>query len=114
MKTYPDINNNGVLASFEIDGWRSGPKHLARLVENKLECEITARRKWFSGNEVHFQFKFLDCEFALWEPFGDNSRYTVIPAEKAQINPDAISMLHDGFQTLRPGFFGLVTGFLQL
>ncbi len=114
MKTYPDINKEGVLTSFEISSSLAGPKMLAHLIEKQLGCEITDRRKWFSGNEVHLCFLFLGKKFAVWEPYGDNSRYTICPADESNIDPDIIRKVQEGFEKLRPGILGLITGILQI
>jgi hypothetical protein len=114
MKTYPDINEEGVLTSFEISSSLAGPKMIAHLIEKQLGGKITNRRKWFSGNEVHLRFIFLGKEFVVWEPFGDNSRYTICPADEANIDPDLIEKVQEGFKKFHPGILGLITGFLQI
>ncbi len=114
MKTYPAINEEGVLTSFEISSSLAGPKMLSRLVEKQLGGEITDRRKWFSDNEVHFRFLFRGKEFVFWEPYSDNSRYTICPADESNIDPNIITKVQEGFEKFRPGFLGLITGILQI
>ncbi len=114
MKVYPDINNNGVLTSFEISNSLAGPRMLAQLIEKQLGGEIFDRRKWFSDNEVHFRFLFLGKEFAVWEPYGDNSRYTICPADESDIDSNIIEKVQEGFKKFQPGILGMITGVLQI
>ena len=114
MNTYPDIDENGLLKSFEIDMWEAGPKILSEFIEKEIGGRVTERRKWFSGNEVHLKFIYNESEYVVWEPFGDNNRYTICPADNSNSNPDVISEIQNEFIKFKPGLKGLITGFLQL
>ena len=112
MKTYPDINEQGEISSFEIDIWRAGPKALSSFIEVQMGAEITNRRKMFSGDEIHFTFKYLEHEFVVWEPFGDNSRYTICASEDSNPAPEVLAKVHNEFLKFKPGISGVITGVL--
>ena len=114
MKTYPNKNEQGELASFDIKHWPAGPSVLARLIEKNLGAEITRRRKRFSFEEVHFTFRYLNHEFVVYEPYGDSDNYTICPVEGSDPSLEVITKIHDGFKQFKPGILGLLTGVLQI
>ena len=114
MKTYPAIDENGVLVSFEISMAQAGPKILSRFVEGKLGGKVYDRRKSFSDNEVHFRFSFLNHDLLVWEPFGDNSRYWIGFSEDSPKDYEIMSQVHGEFQNFKPGLKGWITGFFQI
>jgi len=95
MKTYPIINDDGSLRGFEITApltYRPIRRAL-RSVEGVTEI----RRTWF--NEDRIKFKFNGEPFIVWEPYGDNSRYWIGPAEPP--SRQDISPIHEAFQQYR-------------
>ena len=50
--------------------------------------EVRRGGNWFSGDENRAYFLFHGVPFVVWEPWGDNSRYWVGPADTKTRLPD--------------------------
>ena len=68
-----------------------------RRVLESVQGVTGVRRNWF--NEDRFSFSFLGRPCVVNEPFGDNSRYWIGPAEKQP----ALDMrpVHEAFRAFR-------------
>jgi hypothetical protein len=106
MRTYP-LQASGVLHAFEVSNIWLQPRAIARLVRSQ-GAEITFQRRLFRSGDVHLQFKFKGKEFQVIEPFGDNSRYWIGPAEESPAPLAEVSDLHEVFARYRPGFLDVV------
>jgi hypothetical protein len=52
---------------------------------------------------VHVTFKYLGLDYIVWEPFGDNSRYWIGPAqEDAQSSNTDVAPLANAFRDYQP------------
>lgn len=83
MQTYPIMDQNGCLVAMEVDIAFVGLKSLARAIECVEGVSELAVRKPFSGSsDVRVTFRYQGDEYAVVEPFGDNSRYWIGPVSE--------------------------------
>jgi len=95
MKTYPIIDDDGSLRGFEIPAPLS--YRPIRRALSSVEGVADIKRTWF--NEDRIKFKFNGEPFIVWEPYGDNSRFWIGPAEPP--SEQDISPIHEAFQQYR-------------
>ncbi len=79
MKTHAHIRDDGSVAYFEISNalpWSFG---FMRRVLTTVPDVSDVKRIWFSDDRYSFRYLGRDC--VVHEPFGDNSRYWIGPAE---------------------------------
>ena len=106
MRTYP-LQDSGTLRGFEISNAWLHPRAIARFVRSK-GGQVTYRRRLFETGDVHLKFQYKSREFQVVEPFGDNSRYWIVPVDGSAFASTEIADLHDAFAGYRPGFVGMV------
>jgi hypothetical protein len=106
MRTYR-LQESGVLHAFEVSNTWLQPRAIARLMRSQ-GAEVTFQRRLFRSGDVHLQFKFQGKDFQVVEPFGDNSRYWIGPAEESPTPLAEVSDLHEVFAHYRPGFLGII------
>jgi hypothetical protein len=77
--------------ALEVPEWRRPfwRKTLVRFLES-VPGVTEARRggDWFAGDENRAHFLFHGVPFVVWEPWGDNSRYWIGPADTKAAAPD--------------------------
>ncbi|MDH3623485.1 MAG: hypothetical protein OEQ49_06390 [Myxococcales bacterium] len=95
MKTYPIIDDVGSLRGFEIAVPLSY-RPIYRALRS-VEGVTDVKRTWF--NEDRMKFKFNGEPFIVWEPYGDNSRYWIGPADPP--SEQDISPIHEAFERYR-------------
>lgn len=106
MRTYP-LQASGALHAFEVSNIWLQPRAIARLVRSQ-GAEVTFERRLFRSGDVRLLFRFKGREFQVVEPFGDNSRYWIGPADDSTAPAEGISDLHEVFVRYRPGFLGVI------
>lgn len=77
--------------AFEVDNLRlSMFRSTLRRILESVPGVTEARRGggWFSSDENRAYFLFHGVPFVVWEPFGDNSRYWIGPADTTKAAPD--------------------------
>jgi hypothetical protein len=80
MKTYPIKDEAGYPFAVEVDVALSGVRNLARTISTVEGVSDVAVRKPFArSGDVRATFRYRGEEFAVVEPFGDNSRYWIGP-----------------------------------
>ena len=93
MKTYPLHREDGKLHAFEIPNmWVTvgAIKRLLRSVDGVSDVKRTRT------DDFRATFIFHGEPMAVWEPWGDNSRYVVVPInDESEVNLDS---LHDTFK----------------
>lgn len=62
-----------------------------------------------SSNDIRIEFKYLDRDYVVWEPFGDNSRYWIGPKDQEK-DVTNISELENIFEQYRPPFYRALFG----
>lgn len=113
MKTYPIKDDKGQLFALEVDMVYCGLRNLIAVIasaEGVTDAKISSAQA--GGGDTRATFRYLGDNFAVTEPFGDNSRYWVGPVDKsARRNIEAIDERLREFQpsTLRRIFGGLIT-----
>jgi len=82
MKTYPEKNDAGEKHSFQISNNFLSSNGIARFIGRCPGVKITRVRRMFAlDDEVHVEFELDSHRYLVWEPFGDNSRLWIGPAE---------------------------------
>lgn len=83
MKTYPLKDDTDCVVAIEVDAALCGVANLARTIGAVADVSDVVVRKPFSGSgDVRATFRYRGDEFAVTEPFGDNSRYWIGPVAK--------------------------------
>ncbi len=91
MKTFPIKDEAGRLFAVEVDVVPCSLHNLVQVIETvEGVTEAKACGLFFSERDVRAKFRFHCDEFAVVEPFGDNSRYWIGPVSeltKRDISP---------------------------
>lgn len=101
MKTFQLKSDEGQLIGFEITNSFLSSGGIAKYVRRVRGCEVVGTRRWFSADEIHVRFSFSGKRFIVWEPFGDNSRLWVGPADGEAATPEIIDYLRAKFQATK-------------
>jgi hypothetical protein len=85
--------------AFEVDsGWSAFRFTLGRLLQSVPGVtDVRRGGNWFSSDENRAYFLFHGVPFVVWEPFGDNSRYWIGPADTG-VPPQNIGPLMQAFR----------------
>jgi hypothetical protein len=95
MKTYPIVNDDGSLRGFQIDHpFTRGP--ICRVLRS-VEGVSDVTKTWFNDDRI--KFRLHGEPFVVNEPWGDNSRYWIGPAEISCAQD--LSPIHEAFQQYR-------------
>lgn len=103
MHIYPimDMHDSHPFA-FEIENAYVGPRTIARLLgQINGVSDIRVRRPFSKWEDVHVWFRYMDREYVVLEPFGDNSRYWIGPNEPAE-NALDVGDIENAFKGYRP------------
>lgn len=86
MKTYPSVDEGtGLTFAFEIDNIYVSNSVVASILSTVDGVhEIRTRRLFSKWEEIHVWFKYMDRDYIVWEPYGDNSRYWIGPKDKKE------------------------------
>jgi hypothetical protein len=99
MRTYP-LKDSGALRGFEVSNAWLHTRAIARFVSS-IGAQVRFQRRLFGAGDVHLKFQYKGREFQVVEPFGDNSRYWIVPVEASPSGE--VADLHDAFVRYRPG-----------
>jgi len=93
MKTWPQYREDGSLAGFEITSTWVTFRPLFKILRS-VDGVTDIQRNRFDDHRITFQMH--GEPIAIWEPWGDNSRYLVAPTnDESVINLDS---LHESFK----------------
>ena len=93
MKTYPIKTEQGMCWAFEIENAYIRPRTIAALLADVSDiADIQPRKPFSASDEIHLRFRFRGREFVVWEPYGDNSRYWIGPADEKEAPIDAAEL----------------------
>jgi hypothetical protein len=120
MKTYPVLNDKKARTPiFQIENVYIGPAAIARLLDEVVGVtDVQPRKSFTKSKDVLIEFTYMGQSYIVWEPFGDNSRYWIGPADMvagAEDVPDIqsqsdLARLEDAFKRYNPplhrAFFG--------
>lgn len=112
MKTYPliDEKKGDRPFAFEIENAYVGTGTIARLLaEVDGVTDVRARKLFRGSSEIHVEFKYLNHDYIVWEPYGDNSRYWIGPKNPEESAGD-IGNVENAFKRYRPPFYREVIG----
>lgn len=85
VKTHPQKNDAGEKYAFEISNAFLSSRGIARFIGRCPGVTIIHVRRMFAlDEEVHVEFELNRDRYHVWEPFGDNSRLWIGPAEGKQ------------------------------
>jgi hypothetical protein len=101
MKTWPIVDDQGKLVAFEVSIMSISLARITRLLTS-LGASDFCKRRPFSYDEVHIAFVYRGASYVVWEPFGDNSRYWIGPADKAPERPEDLARIEKAFRSYQP------------
>ena len=84
MKTYPIKDDKGQLFALEVDMVYCGLRNLVEViasVDGVTDAAVNGAHA--SGGDARATFRYMGDNFAVTEPFGDNSRYWVGPVDNS-------------------------------
>lgn len=99
--------------AFEIESAYVEPGTIAGLLEGVVGITHVRERRLFSGQrEIHAKFRYMNRDYVVWEPFGDNTRYWIGPKDSSA-NAVSIGLIEEVFKRYRPPFRRRVIGDLM-
>lgn len=120
MKTYPIFKKDGIREPiFEIEKIYISSAALVRLLALvEGVTEVRPQKMFSKPRDIHVEFKYLRRPYIVWEPFGDNSRFWIGPADMvsdadpvpALDSPNDILVLEDAFKHYRPPLHRAILG----
>lgn len=122
MKVYPVIADNGSETPiFQIDNVFISPRTVVHLLQDVDGVkDVQLRRFLTRPRDIHARFTYHGRPFIVWEPYGDNSRFWIGPADMVEGEPAVadvppLSELRRRFEQYRPPLHRtLVGGLLTL
>lgn len=111
MKTFPvAAETDERVVAFEIDSVYVSRRTIAKLLK-QIEgvADIRLGGRFGSSNDIRVEFKYLDRDYIVWEPFGDNSRYWVGPRDLRE-RVTHIDELQAAFGRYKPPFHRALLG----
>ena len=113
VKTYPlRHDEDGQQFGFEIDNIFVSIGTVVSLLQAVDGVSDIRRRRPFSGSsDYRIEFEYFGNPFVVLEPFGDNSRYWIVPVEPKQ-TPADISVIEKVFIEYQPPFLRRLLGSL--
>jgi hypothetical protein len=105
------VKHEGIrLIAFEIENIYVSRRTIARLLK-KVDgvTEIRLRGHFGSSDDIRVEFKYLNCDYMAWEPYGDNSRYWIGPQNPSEGSSD-IGVIESVFKSYRPPLHRRVLG----
>lgn len=116
MRTYPIINEKKSSRpyAFEVENAYVSAATMVRLLREVEGVTHVRRRKMFSkSREILVEFKYMNDNYVVWEPFGDSSRYWIGPKNPEESMGNIIN-IENIFKRHRPPFWrGIVGDFLS-
>lgn len=82
MRTFPIKDAEGSVFAFEIDAPLLGWRLARRLRAVPGVTDVRPRRWWVGSPDVHIRFRYRDCEYVVWEAYGDSTRWWVGPQDE--------------------------------
>jgi len=104
METYPvgDKTPARRSSAFEIEHAYLAPGTIAQVLRSVVGVSHVRERNPFSGpKEVHAEFRYMNRDYVVWEPSGDNTRYLVGPRVQSGTIV-SIGLIEDAFKRYRP------------
>lgn len=110
MRTYPIVDDAGLMFALEVENAYVGPGALAQVIGAVSGVSAVQPRKPFSGSaDTRVTFQYQGMPFVVMEPFGDNSRYWIGP-ESPEAGKVDVSALDRALKEYRPSRLAKVVG----
>ncbi len=77
MQIFHCHSNDGRYTGFEFENIYISHRTIARLLRHVPQVTDVVICSWFHEPDDRLTFTYYGIDFAVWEPFGDNDRYTV-------------------------------------
>ncbi|KZC39906.1 hypothetical protein RHOFW510R12_01280 [Rhodanobacter sp. FW510-R12] len=95
-------NDSGQVVAFEIDNIYASRRTICKLLQAVDGVTDVALASAFGGSDdVRVRFDFHNRQYVVVEPFGDNSRYWVGPANNDSPS-ESVAPLERAFSVYRP------------
>lgn len=96
--------------AFEIENVYISPSKIAILL-NSIDsvCDVRTRKLFRSPCDIHNEFKYLNKNFIVYEPYGDSSRYWIGPKD-TEDKAIEIKDIENVFKKYKPLFIVKIFG----
>jgi hypothetical protein len=96
MKTYPVVNDKKDRTPiFQIESAQIGSANAVQvLTQIEGVTDVQLRKMFSKSSDIHVTFKYMGQPYIVWEPFGDNSRYWIGPADMVEGAEDVPDIQH--------------------
>jgi hypothetical protein len=111
MQTYPIMDSQGRYPfAFEIENVYIGLREIGRLLR-QLDgiSDVHVRKPFRRWEDIHVWFKYMNRDYIVQEPFGDNSRYWIGPKETVEKALD-VTAIENVFRSYRPSLHRGIPG----
>ena len=110
MDTYPIAHKNGLPFAFEVENAYALPRRIARILSHVDGVSDVRLTRWSGrATDTRVEFKYLDRDYVVWEPYGDSSRYWIGPKNTDEPAPD-ITPVENAFKEYRLPFYRALIG----
>ncbi|NYE29637.1 hypothetical protein HDE78_002603 [Rhodanobacter sp. K2T2] len=110
MRIFPTGEKDGRAIAFEIENVYVSRKAISQLLKQADGVSnVKLGGHFSSSNDIRIEFQYLGCDYMVWEPFGDNSRYWIGPKNPEESVADAKG-LEDIFKSYHPPFYRSLLG----
>lgn len=110
MDTYPIAHKNGLPFAFEVQNAYALPRRIARILSHVDGVSDVRLTRWSGrATDTRLEFKYLDRDYVVWEPYGDSSRYWIGPKNTDEPAPD-ITPVENAFKEYRLPFYRALIG----
>ena len=110
MRIFPANGKDGRAIGFEIENVYVSRKAISQLLKQvDGVSDVKLGGHFGSSNDIRIEFQYLGCNYMVWEPFGDNSRYWIGPKNPEESVADAKG-LEDIFRRYQPPFYRSLLG----
>jgi hypothetical protein len=104
METYPvgDKTPGRRAYAFEVENAYLEPGTIVRLLTSVVGVTHVRERGLFSGSkELHAEFRYMNRDYVVCEPSGENTRYWIGPRTQSG-SAVSIGLIEDVFKRYRP------------
>ena len=112
METYPiiDKTRGSRPFAFEIENAYVDSGTITRLLKTVVGVSHVRERGLFAKpSEIHAEFRYMNRDYVVWEPHGENTRYWIGP-RSAQDGVVSIDLIEKAFKLYRPPFHKQLLG----
>lgn len=111
MKTYPIKDETDRVYAFEIENAYIGLRALVHILCGVPGVsDVRSRVPFERSGDVRGTFRFAGANFVIVEPFGDNSRYWIGPADDRTAPSLDITPIEASLRSYRPPMLRKVVG----